>query len=414
MYTKILSAAALVAVLSLWHSSVFGQTFNSPSAFGIADSTLIAGISSKAEEDGFPEFKLNGYVKYLPSLRTSPVFQEPFFDHLLHNRLNASLDWSQSLTLRASLRTRAFYGSTVREFPFFKDFLREDFGVLGLNWIVGSGESYILHSTLDRLFIDYQTEKWQLSIGRQRINWGINLVSNPNDLFNTYSFFDFDYEERPGTDAVRFQYFLGDLSRWEIAVAPGERWEETVAAAFYSFNTQGFDFQFLSGYFRDRFALGSGWAGHIGQSGFKAEWTYFHDLNPIEGRDKANWVASVSGDYLFGNGMFLVLEYLWNQPRAGVGQDLLLFTQPLSADNLSFTDHSLFAQLRYPINPIWSASLAGFYYPSEAGVFLSPSLNVNPVENVDVLLIGQVFRGKEQSILAQAGSLVAAAIKWNF
>lgn len=371
---------------------------------------------STAEVDPDPpkKFNLKGYLKYLPSYRNSSALNEPFFDHLIHNRLNARWNIREGINLQGSLRTRYFNGSTVREFPLFDQFLQEDFGYARLNWIVSDGNSHILHTTIDRLFFEYSEEKWQLRVGRQRINWGINLVSNPNDLFNTYSFFDFDYEERPGTDAVRFQYFTGHLSRLELAAAPGRSKEESVAAAYYTFNRSGFDWQFLTGYFRNRWATGLGWAGRIKESGFKGEISYFRDLEPISGREAGNIVAGVSADYLFGNGVFLVVEYLYNQPREGVGVDLLLFTQPLSADNLSFTDHSVFAQARYPISPIISAGLAGFYYPSERAVFLSPSINMSVLTDLDLLIIGQVFRGPENSIFSQAGTLLAAALKWSF
>ena len=65
-------------------------------------------------------------------------------------------------------------------------------------------------------------EKWELTLGRQRINWGVNLAFNPNDLFNAYSLIDFDYQERPGSDAIRFQYFTNELSSFETAVQFGK------------------------------------------------------------------------------------------------------------------------------------------------------------------------------------------------
>jgi hypothetical protein len=61
-------------------------------------------------------------------------------------------------------------------------------------------------------YLDYTAGKWQFRVGRQRINWGVNLVWNPNDVFNSFSYFDFDYEERPGSDAVRVQYYTGTTS----------------------------------------------------------------------------------------------------------------------------------------------------------------------------------------------------------
>lgn len=36
------------------------------------------------------------------------------------------------------------------------------------------------------------------------------MAWNPNDWFNTYNYFDFDYEERPGTDAIRVRVYFKD------------------------------------------------------------------------------------------------------------------------------------------------------------------------------------------------------------
>jgi hypothetical protein len=61
-----------------------------------------------------------------------------------------------------------------------------------------------------------------------------------------------------------------------------------------------------------------------------------------------------------------------------------------------------------------SAGLAGFYYPSDRAVFISPSFSGSVLENLDLLLIGQFFVGGSGSIFEEAGSLIAAALKWSF
>lgn len=369
---------------------------------------------SLPEKNPFPEFRLNGYIKILPSYRHTKALENGLLDNLVHNRLNLRANFNEKWAAYGSLRTRHFVGGTVREFPLFKEFLDTDFGFFDMSWVLWSRNSFIFHTTIDRLYTEYKGNKWQLRIGRQRVNWGINLVSNPNDLFNTYSFFDFDYEERPGTDALRFTYFTGDLSRFEMVIAPRESVRESVAAVYYSLNHKGYDIQFLTGYFEDRWAGGFGWAGSIKDTGFKGELSYFRDLNPDLGIPSANFVFATSLDHMFSNSVFLVIEYLYNQQRKDREQNILLLNQPLKADNLSFTDHSVFVQARYPLSPIVNIGLAGFYYPSEKSVFFSPSFTGNLVENLDLLVIGQFFAGGKESIFSEAGSLIAMSLKWSF
>ena len=157
-----------------------------------------------------------------------------------------------------------------------------DNGIIDLSHVWVNENSFVFHSIIDRLWMNYSHKKFDLRIGRQRINWGVNTVWNPNDLFNAFNFVDFDYEERPGSDAVRFQYYTGDFSSFEIAARPGEHIDSTVAAAMYKFNKWNYDFQVLGGNYFSDIALGLGWAGNIKNAGFKGEATYFHPRKALE------------------------------------------------------------------------------------------------------------------------------------
>ena len=153
-----------------------------------------------------------------------------------------------------------------------------------------------MHSIFDRAYLKYTSEKWELRIGRQRINWGVNLAWNPNDLFNAYSLIDFDYQERAGADAFRFQYFTGDMSSLEFAIKPGDNIDESIFAGLWKFNLAGNDFQLLAGNYYSDTAIGIGWAGNIKKSGFTIESTYFtpkKDL--IDSSDVLS--SSISMDY---------------------------------------------------------------------------------------------------------------------
>ncbi len=94
-------------------------------------------------------------------------------------------------------------------------------------------------------------DKFQVTLGRQRINWGQTFVWNPNDIFNAYSYFDFDYIERPGSDAVRLQYFPSSSSVAEFAVKVDDE-NDITAAGLYRFNKWGYDIQFLAGLCQQR------------------------------------------------------------------------------------------------------------------------------------------------------------------
>jgi len=88
------------------------------------------------------------------------------------------------------------------EMPLFLDLFDYDPGYFDLTKVWADGKSYVFVSTFDRANIEYTKGNFEAMVGRQRVNWGINTVWTPNDIFNSFSYFDFDYEERPDT----FQY----------------------------------------------------------------------------------------------------------------------------------------------------------------------------------------------------------------
>jgi hypothetical protein len=361
--------------------------------------------------------ELKGYVKYLPSAR---LFKDTLnemqvnTDQLVHNRLNFRWEPKASFGIYASVRTRVFYGSTLTQFPEFSSILEEDMGAMDLSHVVVNQNTWLLHTMSDRLYLDFKKNKWQVSVGRQRINWGINTVSNPNDLFNNFSFFDFDYEERPGSDAVRVQYYASELSRVEFAYSPKRNFNTRVAAMLYAFNYKSYDFQLISGYFNDRMVLGGGWAGSIKGLGFKGEFSYFNDINPVPGIRRDNLVAATGIDYRFTNGLYIMSEYLYNQMRSFNTFNPFFAFVPFSADNLSFTEHAVFAQGMYPISMIMNVGLAGFYYPQLDIFFAAPTLSINLGSHFDLLFITQVFAATQGSVIANANYNLAAWIKWSF
>ena len=151
---------------------------------------------------------LNGYLKdlqmyYSPKNGIEGMDIDQLNTNIIHNRLNFKWYTNEKITIAIEMRNRLMFGNIIREFPEYKSTIDYDNGWLDLSCIPVDAKNWFIHSMIDRAYFDYTSGKWQVRIGRQRINWGINLVWNPNDVFNTFSYFDFDYEERPGTDAVK-------------------------------------------------------------------------------------------------------------------------------------------------------------------------------------------------------------------
>ncbi|MCK5677701.1 MAG: hypothetical protein KAH72_04430, partial [Flavobacteriaceae bacterium] len=192
---------------------------------------------------------LKGYVKGMTVMQTIED-GDMAIENTLHNRFDMNWYINDNLTFTAGLRNRIIAGNNVSIIPNYSDYVGRDAGYFDLSWIWADEKSWIGISQLDRLTIDYTIGNFQITVGRQRINWGQTFVWNPNDLFNTYSYFDFDYEEKPGSDAIRMQYYIGESSKIELSTSLNSD-KEITSLLLYRFNTHGFDIQFLGGVFTE-------------------------------------------------------------------------------------------------------------------------------------------------------------------
>lgn len=68
------------------------------------------------------------------------------------------------------------------------------------------------------------------------MNWGISIVWNLNDIFNVFSFMDFDYEECLGSDVICIKYYFGIVFSVEIVVKGFDDFDEVVMVGMWKFN----------------------------------------------------------------------------------------------------------------------------------------------------------------------------------
>jgi hypothetical protein len=336
--------------------------------------------------------------------------------NFLHWRYNTRTYMGKSLTLAVEFRNRLFFGESVKLQPGFGDALDYDNGYWDLSKSIVNREAVVFNLIMDRVWLSWVNDNWDVRVGRQRINWGVNLVWNPNDLFNTYNFVSFDYEERPGSDGLRITRHLKGLSSVEIAGKFSKNPDSTVVAGMYKFNRWGYDVQFLSGVYYEDVAVGLGWAGNIKTAGFKGEATYFHpryrglDTNGV-------MVTSVTLDYAFRKPIYITGSMLYN---SGGSSDNVNFTKVLTAGaditakNLMPTIYSYFFQVSGTFNPMLSANLAGIYGAGLNLLFFMPSVTYAINDTWDIMLLGQVAGADYGDSFTGLGNAIFVRTKWSY
>jgi hypothetical protein len=352
---------------------------------------IIVVQSYSQDKPGF--LTLNGYVSTMQSVMFDSLSGPFINDNLIHNRLNVSGYINDNLTFAAEFRNRLFTGDMVRSDTSYSETTADDMGWADLSWNVLDEQSFFLNTTIDRLWFDFNKGKFQARIGRQRINWGQTLVWNPNDIFNAYSFFDFDYIERPGSDAVRLQYYPGSSSAVEVAVKADNKGEIT-AASLYRLNKAGYDIQLLAGYTGEEdLVAGLGWSGAFGSVSFRGEASWFQPADNFSDTTGLG-LLTIGFDKAFSNNAMAQFQVMYCNKPPDPGDFLSLYSGNMSAKDLAFSEFSAFGQFTYPITPLLNVNISGMWFPDLDGYYAGPSMDYSLGENMDFSLYWQHFNSR--------------------
>jgi hypothetical protein len=368
---------------------------------------VLASMRIYGQEEKERTVSLKGYVKDMASVNFPANADSAIADNLIHNRLNFRWFPSKNFQIRLEMRSRIFFGDLVSAIPNYGELIDVNNDYFDASWLIVDEDKLVIHTMLDRAYAEWKQEDWSLQVGRQRINWGINLAWNPNDIFNAYSFFDFDYEERPGSDAIRFQKYKGYAGGYEIAVKMADSLEAVTAGFLYKWNKNNYDYQFLAGIMKNNLALGTGWAGSIGAAGFKGEMTWFEPLSDLDSR---TFIGALSGDYLFGNSLYLNGSVLYNSHP--VSTNIFSFSNTGNSDirTLLPFEWSVFFQTSYPLHPLVNMGISAMIFPGNDGLFLNPFFTWSIVNNLDLDLIGQLYLADDNSTVY----IGYTRLKWSF
>lgn len=359
-------------------------------------------------------FEFNGYLKDLQTFSFVRDADSIFLTNLIHNRMNFSYQARKHFFFNAGLRNLIYTGDQVKYTPGFRKIVSQDDGYLDLTNAWAETNSLVFISTLDRFNVGWKFKNGSIRVGRQRINWGIHTIWNPNDIFNIYNFLNFDYAERPGIDAVEFLYNFKNQSNLEIAISPAKNDSSWIGAVKYGMNKRGYDFQFIAGNYKTDIVAGLGFAGNIKETGWKTEISYFHPRMDL----KTSGSISISSgvDYGFSNGLYLNGSFLYNSEAPN---QLYAFGQlgnfRLTPKLLMPARFNFLIQAVKTFTPLFNGNFSVVYSPKLNLLILLPYLRYSVGENWDLDLIVQSFFSENvQKDFIAIGNSVNLRIKWSY
>ncbi len=367
------------------------------------------------------ELQFGGYTKYLFSTYKTQNLPEYFTDHTLHSRFNLKFFLNDNLTFTSAFRNRIIFGESIEKIKNFSAEISKDEYLMGLNTFLWNKKKSINFIEIDRLYFDFFLNKIQLSIGRQRIAWGTSWVWNITDLFNPLSILDFDYEERPASDAIRFQFYPSTISRIDFATRFGREKKDFSSAIQYYYNIWEYDLNFLFGYHRLRPVIGFSWAGDILDAGFRGEVLITSPptkmnlitTNSYKNEKKTQIGFVLSLDYTFENSFYIHSEILHN--NIGKSENINLFTKDATEIGmLSASKWNLFYQLGYNTSPLSRFDIIILHNPLDHSFVILPTFNYSVIENLDLSLVSLFFEGNDFDEYSPTGKMFFIRLKYSF
>ena len=345
------------------------------------------------------------------------------WENTFMNRLNFTYYPNSWLTATLQFRSRVITGNTLIQIPGYNDALGKDPGWLDMTLLSSGNLGKVQDMPSLQRWIgcgcSFPSETWRSkqdgneSTGAKPWS-GIPMTSltpTPISKWITRS----DREAMPSGSST----IPENASTLELA-AKIDSANRVTAAAYFRFNTLGFDIQFLGGVYQgEDLVLGTGWSGNLGPVSFRGEMSYFRDLDQF--RDTTGYLMASAGfDYTFSNSLMIQVEGLYSgfAKEMDSGSFLQLYSGNLDVKNLGFTEWSFFANISYPITPLFTGSFATIWYPERKGAYLGPSLDLSIKDNLVLSLILQYFTAefdKPSGVISRESNTFGfLRLKWNF
>ncbi len=361
---------------------------------------------------------VGGDVNYMFYSSTFELFKHSHNEHQIHQRLNLEYQFESYFRANMSIRNRLILGGDVEQNPYYSVNLGSDNGYFDLtsNWY--SKGNQLGNSQLDRMYIDYKGSDWSVRAGRFRINWVMTTRWNPNNIYNTYSINDFNYEERNGTDGILFTHNLGYASSFDALYTPNRESNQNGYSIRYLGNYSGWDHQLIFGKVKLEWIAAAGFSGYLQGIGIRGEISHFLPI-------KSKWnglniqkstIASIESDYRFGGNrnwlgnVALLYTSKPEKPESRATDDKMAFT----VKPLSYYRYTVYAGLEFDVSSLQRLTLTSTIYDDEAILF-SIKTRYSISDDTELTGVIQGVNDNSKSTLSKLkSSSIFIRIKWSF
>jgi hypothetical protein len=296
------------------------------------------------------------------------------------------------------------------------------------------------HAQVHRVYrgwLRFEEGPLQVTVGRQRIPWGVGRLWNPIDRFNAIGPLAIEGDQSLGIDAIDVRWSFSGFDQLQLVYAPATRSADARYAVRYQAVVRDVDVGLMVGRFEQALTAGLDLAGNIGDSAWRIEavWTEPSRIVRDFGRPPreldAFWQVVVSLDHNFdlGTGLYVLVEHLWDQNALGLGQagragSLLPFFQasgvPVSPDRfggsgvVSLVSHQTGFSVGYELTSAVNANVLLLWDWRGESAAVAPALTFTGYNSVELSIGTQLFVGADRSQYGGQEALAYALVEWFF
>lgn len=310
-------------------------------------------------------FDVKGYYKNLNFSSKRQATNTGFFADLNRVRVDgtarifkifdARVIWDNELISGNFMNTEEFGArQALRNSPY-----------LDLDYEIARSNNFFYGQNFYRATAELDPGFLRLSVGRQKIDWGVMRLLSPVDLFTPISLFDVEKEEKVGETAANLSIPFGSL-KINSVYAFNPDFDRSRIGGRITKTIGRFDVSALGGRFLRDGIFGFDFSGDVKGAGVRGELIY--DLAGI-GKDFVQFAGGM--DYGFENTFYFALEYFFSSQATNTAATSLPF--PATANQIkSVHKNFLSLLLKYDVTPLWTVSLQNITDMNGASFFINP------------------------------------------
>ena len=324
-------------------------------------------------------FDFGGYYKNLLIASKSLTTEEKYYSDTQRLRLEARKNFlGDKLQIYLAYDVEGIFGDIIDlpDFDNIKDVNQKDLAFIDLDKVFVDKSDFYAKQGLYRGYLKYYTPEFQLTAGKQRIDWGRCRFWSPMDLFNPVNPLSIERDEAVGVDALDIGFSPGGpVQNIDLVYAPQEDYEDTSFASRLYAQSGSYDFFLMAGEFKKDEVIGGSFDGHVGEGGVRGEFTVTRaDIGD-------NYFRGVIGaDYNLPNNVYVLGEYYYD-----------------GGGGLTIGKHFLNLYINYEVTPLVDFYFYNIYDIDGESFFLNPEVKYNIITNLDLSAGAQIFSGNSGS-----------------